>query len=133
MNIIILFVVSFCVLVIGFAPLAFAIPHEGKDLKDFKIEEKQFKHQADDLKDSKIEENELKKEAKTKDQGWKANGYEKPKEYERSKKNSIVVQNTSVQTVPEPESFLMLGLGLLALRLCYQWLHFRRTASNTRI
>lgn len=142
-----------CVVVIGLAPLAQAIPYETKDLQDLKLELKELKQELKDLqveqkiggkefktenhglKDLKLEIKDLRQEIKdlkrelkieAKHHGWKSEGYTGQKGYEgfSTIQRSDGVQNTSVQSIPEPETLLLLGLGFVALTLWYR--HFFR-------
>ena len=118
-----------CVVVIGLAPLAQAIPYETKDLQDLKLELKELKQELKDLraeqriggkefttgnngiKDLKLDIKDLKQEIKdlkrelkieAKHHGWKSEGYTGQKGYEGFSiiQRSDVVQNTSVQLSP---------------------------------
>ena len=105
------------IVVIGFATLAYAIPHEAKDLK---IDEKEFT-----IKELKIYAHGWKAEYQTKaeflttkhgqdgyvDQKW-SDGF-------AGIQNSTHVQNT-VTAIPEPSTVFMLGVGFVVLAAWHQ-------------
>ena len=110
-----------------------------QELKDLQAEQKiggkEFKTESNGIKDLKLEIKDLKQEIKdlkrelkieAKHHGWKSEGYTGQKGYEGFSiiQRSDVVQNTSVQTIPEPGTLLLLGLGFVALTLWYR--HFFR-------
>lgn len=151
-----------CIVVIGLAPLAQAIPYETKDLQDLKVELKELKQELKDLqaeqkiggkefktenngiKDLKLEIKDLKQEIKdlkrelkieAKHHGWKSEGYTGQKGYEgfSTIQRSDTVQTPMLQLVPEPETLLSLGSGFIVLTLWYRHLYRRMRTSNSAV
>lgn len=128
-----------CIVVIGLAPLAQAIPYEWKDLK---ADEKEFgyektHHSWKAEKNIEINHHGWKGEKEfiqnTKHHGWKSeySGYTGQNGYEgfSTIQRSDPTQPTSVQLVPEPDTLLSLGIGFIVLTLWYRH-SFRRTRTS---
>lgn len=151
MKIRILTVLWLSIVIIGLAPVALAIPYDTTDLlalkeelKDLKLDLKDLKHElkiegtefktSNELKDLKLEIKNLKHEIKdlkqelkieAKNNGWTG-------EYSSNNiQSSNLVQNTSVQAIPEPKTLLLLGIGFVALTLWHQRSCRKVSSSNS--
>ena len=156
MKIRILIVLWLSIVIIGLAPLAHATPYTSTDLpalklelKDLEQDLKELKHELKsegkefrtnngltelklEIKDLKQEIKDLKRELRieAKNSGWKSENSSYPN-HGSNIQSSNLVQNTSVQSIPEPETLLLLGIGFVALTLLQHRTRRKVSSSNS--